>query len=71
MPAVRTVGGGRYPGPVATYTIRTFGDPVLRLRAREVTDLDGSLARVVDTMIDTMYAAVGGGLAAPQVPRQF
>jgi len=52
---------------VATYTIRTFGDPVLRLRAREVTDLDGNLARVVDTMIDTMYAAVGGGLAAPQV----
>ena len=52
---------------MATYTIRTFGDPVLRLRAREVEDLDGNLARVVDTMIDTMYAAVGGGLAAPQV----
>jgi peptide deformylase len=49
------------------YTIRTFGDPVLRLRAREVTDLDGDLARTVDTMIDTMYEAVGGGLAAPQV----
>ena len=49
------------------YSIRTFGDPVLRLRAREVTDIDGDLARVVDTMIDTMYDAVGGGLAAPQV----
>lgn len=49
------------------YAIRTFGDPVLRLRAREVTDIDGNLARVVDTMIETMYAAVGGGLAAPQV----
>jgi len=49
------------------YTIRTFGDPVLRLRAREVTDIDGDLARVVDTMVETMYAAVGGGLAAPQV----
>ena len=49
------------------YSIRTFGDPVLRLRAREVTDIDGDLARVVDTMIETMYTAVGGGLAAPQV----
>ena len=49
------------------YSIRTFGDPVLRLRAREVTDIDGDLARVVDTMIETMYHAVGGGLAAPQV----
>jgi peptide deformylase len=52
---------------VGVYTIRTFGDPVLRQRAREVTDIDGSLARVVDTMIETMYAAAGGGLAAPQV----
>ena len=49
------------------YSIRTFGDPVLRLRAREVTNIDGDLARVVDTMVETMYAAVGGGLAAPQV----
>ncbi len=49
------------------YSIRTFGDPVLRLRAREVTEIDGEFARVVDTMIETMYAAVGGGLAAPQV----
>lgn len=52
---------------MGVYTIRTFGDPVLKLRAREVTDIDGNLARVVDTMIETMYAAVGGGLAAPQV----
>lgn len=49
------------------YAIRTFGDPVLRMRAREVTELDGKLARVVDTMVETMYQAVGGGLAAPQV----
>ena len=49
------------------YSIRTFGDPVLRLRAREVADINGDLVRVVDAMIDTMYDAVGGGLAAPQV----
>jgi peptide deformylase len=49
------------------YPIRVFGDPVLKQRAREVTELDGALARLVDTMVDTMYDASGIGLAAPQV----
>jgi peptide deformylase len=44
-----------------------FGDPVLRQRAREVTELNGELARLVDTMIETMNEAHGVGLAAPQV----
>jgi peptide deformylase len=44
-----------------------FGDPVLRQRAREVEELDGDLARLVDAMYDTMHDAVGLGLAAPQV----
>ncbi|MFM8303560.1 MAG: peptide deformylase [Actinomycetota bacterium] len=52
---------------MGAYSIRTFGDPVLRLRAREVTDIDGGFSRVVDTMVETMYQAMGGGLAAPQV----
>jgi peptide deformylase len=52
---------------VAVYTIRTFGDPVLKQRARAVTDIDGELARIVHTMVDTMYEANGVGLAAPQV----
>jgi peptide deformylase len=52
---------------VATFPIRIFGDPVLRQRAPEVTDLDGTLVGLVDTMIETMYAAQGIGLAAPQV----
>src|SRR4051812_4882485 len=49
------------------YTIRTFGDPVLKQRAAEITDIDGSLATLVDGMIETMYEAPGVGLAAPQV----
>lgn len=49
------------------YQIRLFGDPVLKQRAREVEELDGSLAKIVDTMYDTMYEAIGLGLAAPQV----
>lgn len=44
-----------------------FGDPVLRQRAPEVTELDGDLARLVDTMMETMHEAQGVGLAAPQV----
>lgn len=52
---------------MARLAIRTFGDPVLRQRAAEVTDIDGSLATLVRAMFETMYAAPGIGLAAPQV----
>jgi peptide deformylase len=52
---------------VAPYTIRLFGDPVLKQRASEVENLDGTLARLAEDMITTMYAAPGVGLAAPQV----
>jgi peptide deformylase len=44
-----------------------FGDPVLRQPSREVTELNGDLARLVDTMFATMHEAQGLGLAAPQV----
>ena len=49
------------------YTIRVYGDPVLRQRASEVTDVDGKLVALVEGMVETMYAAPGLGLAAPQV----
>lgn len=52
---------------MAPYAIRTIGDPVLTQRAREVDDIDGSLARLVDDMFTTMYDAPGVGLAAPQI----
>lgn len=52
---------------MAIYPIRQFGDPVLRQRAREVENVDGSLVRLVEDMIETMYDAPGVGLAAPQV----
>jgi peptide deformylase len=51
----------------APYAIRIVGDPVLRRRAEEVTEIDGRLARVVEDMLETMYEAPGIGLAAPQV----
>jgi peptide deformylase len=52
---------------VPGYTIRTYGDPVLRQRARDVEDIDGRLKQLADDMVETMYAAPGVGLAAPQV----
>ncbi len=52
---------------MSTFPVRLFGDPVLKQRAAEVEELDGDLARLADTMIETMYDAIGLGLAAPQV----
>lgn len=52
---------------MAPYEIRVIGDPVLKQHAAEVTDIDGTLVRLVDDMIETMYDAPGLGLAAPQV----
>jgi len=52
---------------VTAYTIRIYGDPVLRQRAPEVVDIDGRLKVLADDMVQTMYDAPGVGLAAPQV----
>jgi peptide deformylase len=49
------------------YSIRLFGDPVLKQKADEVTDIDGRLVRLAEDMIATMREAPGIGLAAPQV----
>ena len=48
--------------------IRIAGDPVLREKAKKIRKTDDpSLQRLIDDMIDTMHAAPGVGLAAPQV----
>ncbi len=47
--------------------IVTLPDPVLRRKARPVTRFDAELQTLVDDMIETMRAAPGVGLAAPQV----
>ena len=52
---------------MAPYTIRVFGDPVLKQRATEIDNIDGALVRLADDMLETMYDAPGLGLAAPQV----
>jgi len=50
------------------YSIRTFGDPVIKSSAAPVTDIDGKIARLVDEMFDTLYESQNGiALAAPQI----
>ena len=44
-----------------------YGHPVLHAPARPVEHFDAELARLIDDMTETMYAAPGIGLAATQV----
>ena len=47
--------------------IRKYGDAVLMRKAEAVTEFGDELERLVENMFETMYAAPGVGLAAPQV----
>ena len=57
---------------MAVLPIRTFGDPVLRRRAAEVSQVDDAVRKLMHDMADTVIDAPGVGLAAPQigVPRR-
>jgi peptide deformylase len=44
-----------------------YGDPVLQSPAAPVQQFDDDLARLLDDMTETMYAAPGIGLAGPQI----
>ena len=52
---------------MAIQPIRLFGDPVLRKPAVEVVDFDKELRTLITDLTDTMLAAPGAGLAAPQI----
>jgi len=52
---------------MAVREIRIMGDPVLRAAAQPVDAVDDALRRLIDDMMETMYAEDGVGLAAPQV----
>jgi peptide deformylase len=56
-----------YTNTMAVMDIRKYPDRVLKQKASPVTALDGDLQKLIDDMIETMYAAPGVGLAAPQV----
>lgn len=52
---------------MALLTIRHYPDPVLQQVAQPVTDIDETIKTLAQDMAETMYAAPGVGLAAPQV----
>lgn len=52
---------------MAIKPIRLFGDPILTTRAEEVTVFDKELRNLVRDLTETMQAAPGAGLAAPQI----
>ena len=47
--------------------IRLFGDPILRSVASPVVDFDKQIRSLVQDLTDTLLAAPGAGLAAPQI----
>ena len=49
------------------YPIVKYGQPVLEKPAEPVAVFDGELEKLVSDMFETMYAALGVGLAAPQI----
>jgi peptide deformylase len=49
------------------YPIVKYGDPVLEKPAETVTVFDQELQKLIDDMFESMYAAHGVGLAAPQI----
>jgi peptide deformylase len=52
---------------LAIRPIVMYGTPVLHAPSARVTDIDGQIATLLKDMVDTMYAAPGIGLAAPQI----
>lgn len=52
---------------MAILNILHFPDPRLRTKALPVTDVNASVRKLLDDMLETMYAAPGVGLAATQV----
>jgi peptide deformylase len=52
---------------MAILSIRTVPDPILRQKSKRVSTIDGSTHKLIANMIETMHAAPGVGLAAPQV----
>jgi peptide deformylase len=52
---------------MALLPIITAPDPRLKIKARAVPAVDAKVRRLMDDMLETMYHAIGVGLAAPQV----
>lgn len=56
---------------MAVLSIRIYGDPVLRKRAKEITRVDAEVRKLASGMLDTLKDAGGMGLAANQVGKEL
>jgi peptide deformylase len=65
--AAEPCSGATYDRAVSVTPIRLLGEPVLRTPAAPVVDFDQELRRLVADLTETMFAAGGAGLAAPQI----
>jgi peptide deformylase len=52
---------------MAVLTVLTVPEPILKQKSKRVKNIDGSIRKLAADMIETMHAASGVGLAAPQV----
>jgi len=52
---------------MAIRQLRYIGDPILRKKSKEVTEINDRIRTLLDDMLETMYEYEGVGLAAPQV----
>jgi peptide deformylase len=52
---------------MAVRPIVKYGHPVLHKPSEPVREIDGTVRKLLDDMVETMYAAPGIGLAAPQI----
>ncbi len=52
---------------MAVLPIRIAPDPVLRQKAKRIRNIDNSIHKLINDMLETMHDAPGVGLAAPQV----
>jgi peptide deformylase len=56
---------------MAVLPIHEYPDSVLKAKAKPVTEFNHELQKLIDDMFETMYAAPGLGLAAPQIGRSL
>jgi peptide deformylase len=59
--------GYNTPNAMSVHPIRLLPDPVLREKAKRVPQIDASIHKLIEDMIESMYEARGVGLAAPQI----
>ncbi len=63
--AEKTAERKKFAGKI--HEVVKYPDPVLAKRGEAVTEFDGALKTLVEEMFESMYAAQGIGLAAPQI----